>query len=213
SRGAVTRFLGLPSSTVVDERLPDTAFTQYGGRLKANWAFSPTSQLALGYLRGQQDGGNRYDQLLGGDGNLVAQLKNLMMDLAYARWEKAQAGPFDSVSLGYSFGAQREERVNQGGNGNPRATVNHEPERTVVNGLQASASRTLGHHALTLGANAYWESMTAPSFGTNPATGGTAVRRGRVPDGARYRHGGVFVQDAFEAVPGKLRLSGAVRLD
>jgi outer membrane receptor protein involved in Fe transport len=213
SRGAVTRFLGLPSSTVVDGRLPDTAFTQYGGRLKASWALSPTSQLALGYLRGQQDGAHRYDQLLGGDGNLVAELKNLMMDLAYARWEKVGAGPFDTFSLGYSFTAQREERVNQGGNGNPRAAVNHEPERTVVHGLQANATRTRGRHALTVGANAYAEAMAAPSFGTNPVTGAVTLRRGRVPDGARYRHGGVFVQDAFEAVPGRLRLTGAVRLD
>ena len=36
-------------------------------------------------------------------------------------------------------------------------------------------------------------------------------RRGRVPDGARYRHGGVFLQDAFEAIPGRLRLNGALR--
>ncbi len=32
-----------------------------------------------------------------------------------------------------------------------------------------------------------------------------------MPDGPRYRHGGVFVQDAFEALPGRLRLNGAVR--
>jgi outer membrane receptor protein involved in Fe transport len=212
SHNAVTRFLGLPSSTVVEDRLPDTAFTQYGGRLKVNASLSPTSQLAAGYLRGQQDGGNRYDQLLGGDGNLVARLKNLMMDLVYARWEKTTAGPFDHLSLGYSFGAQREERVNQGGNGNPRAAINHEPERTVAHGLQAMASRSFGRHALTTGADAYFESMSAPSFSENAVTGATAPRRGRVPDGARYRHGGVFAQDMFEAVPGKLRLNGALRV-
>jgi hemoglobin/transferrin/lactoferrin receptor protein len=212
SRNAVTRFLGLPSSTLVDERLPDTAFTQYGGRLKANWALSPTSQLVAGYLRGQQDGANRYDQILGGDGNLISLLQNLMMDLAYARWEKTSAGLFDHVSLGYSFGAQREERVNQGGNGNPRAAINHEPERTVAHGLQALANRSFGRHAFSLGADASFESMSAPSFAENAVTGGTTPRRGRVPDGARYRLGGVFVRDAFEAVPGKLRLNGALRV-
>jgi outer membrane receptor protein involved in Fe transport len=211
SHNAVTRFLGLPSSVVVDERLPDTAFTQYGGQLRANWAIAPTAQLSAGYVRGQQDGGRRYDQLLGGDGNLVADLRNLMVDHAYARFEKTAAGLVDRLSVAYSFAAQREERVNQGGNGNPRASVNHEPERTVAHGLQAALHRAAGRHELTAGADVTFEEIGAPSFSTSPATGATAARRGRVPDGARYRQGGVFVQDVFEALPGRLRLNGAVR--
>jgi hemoglobin/transferrin/lactoferrin receptor protein len=211
THNAVTRFLGLPSSTVIDERLPDTAFTQYGGHLKANWAITPTAQLVTSYLRGQQDGGKRYDQLLGGDGNLVADLRNLMADHFYARFEKARAGFLDRFTLSYSFTAQREERVNQGGNGNPRASVNHEPERTIAHGLQAVAHRTAGRHDLTLGGDVFSETMVAPSFATNPTTGATTVRRGRVPDGPRYRHGGVFLQNVFEALPGRLRLNGALR--
>jgi len=212
SHNAVTRFLGLPSSVAIDERLPDTAFTQYGGQLKASWAITPTAQLTASYLRGQQDGGKRYDQLLGGDGNLVADLRNLMADAFYARFEKAQAGFLDRVSVTYSFSAQREERVNQGGNGNPLASVNHEPERTTAHGLQATAHRAASRHDLTLGGDVYFEEIAAPSFGANPTTGAATVRRGRVPDGARYRHGGVFLQDVFEALPGRLRLNGAVRL-
>ena len=213
SHNAVTRFLGLP----VDRRrstsaCPDTAFTQYGGHLKTSWAITPTAQLSASYLRGQQDGGKRYDQLLGGDGNLVADLRNLMADHFYARFEKAQAGFLDRLTLTYSFSAQREERVNQGGNGNPRASVNHEPERTTAHGLQAAAHRAAGRHDLTLGGDVYFEGIAAPSFSASPTTGATTVRRGRVPDGARYRHGGVFLQDVFEAVPGRLRLNGAAAL-
>jgi outer membrane receptor protein involved in Fe transport len=211
SRNAVTRFLGVGSRAAIGERLPDTAFTQYGGRLKANWALSPTSQLAAGYLRSQQDGGKRYDQLLGGDGNLVAELRNLMADHSHARWEKAALGPFHRLTLSYSFSAQREERVNQGGNGNPRASINHEPERTLAHGLQAGVQRTLGRHALSLGGDAFFESVAARSFALDPATGTTRPRRGRVPDRARYRHGGVFVQDVFEAVPARLTVNGALR--
>ena len=211
SHNAVTRFFDLPSSVVIGDRLPDTAFTQYGGQLRANWAITPTAQLSASYVRGQQDGGKRYDQLLGGDGNLVADLRNLMADHLYARFEKARAGFLDRLSLTYSFSAQREERVNQGGNGNPLASVNHEPERTVANGLQAAGHRAAGRHDLTLGGDVFFEEIAAPSFSANPTSGATTVRRGRVPDGPRYRHGGVFVQDAFEALPGRLRLNGAVR--
>ena len=117
----------------------------------------------------------------------------------------------DRFTLTYSFSAQREERVNQGGNGNPRASVNHEPERTVAHGLQAAAHRAAGRHDLFLGGDVFFETIAAPSFSTNPTTGATTVRRGRVPDGSRYRHGGVFLQDVFEALPGRLRLNGAVR--
>jgi hemoglobin/transferrin/lactoferrin receptor protein len=211
SHNAVTRFFDLPSSVAIGERLPDTAFSQYGGRLKLNWALSPTTQVMASYLRSQQDGGKRYDQLLGGDGNLVADLRNLMADILYARLEKAGAGPFDRVTGSYSFNTQREERVNQGGSGNPAATITHEPERTVAHGVQASAQRLFSRHSLGVGGDLYLESVRAPSFGTNPATGATAVRRGRVPDGASYDSGGLYVQDVFEAVPGKLRLSGALR--
>jgi hemoglobin/transferrin/lactoferrin receptor protein len=211
SHNAVTRFLGLPSSAVIDERLPDTAFTQYGGHLRANWAIAPTAQLMASYLRGQQDGGKRYDQLLGGDGNLQADLRNLMADHFYIRFEKSRAGFLDRFTLAYSFSAQREERVNQGGNGNPRASINHEPERTKAHGIQGAAYRLFGRHDVTLGADAYFESMKAPSFATNATTAATTVRRGRVPDGATYDQAGVFLQNVFEAVPQKLRLNGAVR--
>jgi hemoglobin/transferrin/lactoferrin receptor protein len=211
SHNAVTRFFDLPSTVAIGDRLPDTAFTQYGGQVKANWAITPTAQLSASYVRGQQDGGKRYDQLLGGDGNLVADLRNLMADHLYARLEKSKAGVLDRLSITYSFSAQREERVNQGGSGNPRASINHEPERTVANGLQVAGLRAAGRHDLGLGGDVYFERITAPSFSESPTTGATAVRRGRVPDGPRYRHGGVFVQDVFEAVPGRLRLNGAVR--
>ncbi|HET7291733.1 MAG TPA: TonB-dependent receptor [Vicinamibacteria bacterium] len=211
SHNAVTRFFDLPSTVAIGARLPDTAFTQYGGHLKVNWAVTPTAQIIASYLRGQQDGGKRYDQLLGGDGNLVADLRNLMADHFHARFERSQLGFLDRLSVSYSFSAQREERRNQGGNGNPLAAINHEPERTTAHGVQAALRTLRGRHDLTLGADVFVESMKAPSFGTNPTTGGTSPRRGRVPDGASYAHGGIFLQDVLEAVPGKLRLNGAVR--
>jgi hemoglobin/transferrin/lactoferrin receptor protein len=210
SHNSVTRFFGLSSEIAIDDRMPDTAFTQYGGRLKLGYALSPTSRLTASYLRGQQDGGKRYDQLLGGDGNLVADLRNLMMDSAFLRWEKTGTW-LDRVSLTYSFGAQREERVNQGGNGNPRAAINHEPERTVANGGQLLLAKTWGAHSLTAGGDLFFEKIKTPSFGVNPVTNVVTVRRGRVPDGATFDSYGLFVTDAFDAVPGRLRLSGALR--
>ncbi len=100
THAAVTRFLGLPSN-VFGERLPDTAFTQYGGLLRASVNFDDTTQFLFSYDRSQQDGGRRYDQLLGGDGNLIADLRNLICDLFYARLIKQNLGPFDTGSFTY----------------------------------------------------------------------------------------------------------------
>jgi outer membrane receptor protein involved in Fe transport len=211
SHNSVTRFFDLDSSVAIGDRLPDTAFSQYGGLVKARFAPRVGSQLFASYTRSQQDGGKRYDQLLGGDGNLQADLRNLMLDRVTLGYEHLGLGFFDRASVATSYVAEREERVNQGGNGNPRATVTHEYEKTRAKGVQAALEKQWGRHGLALGGDYIHERVTAPSFGTNPTTGATAVRRGRVPDQASYDWGGIYVQDVFEAIPGRLRLTGNLR--
>ncbi|HSB08519.1 MAG TPA: TonB-dependent receptor [Blastocatellia bacterium] len=212
SHNAVTRFFALSSDLVLDHRMPDTAFTQYGGLVKMDYQFAPGSLLTLNYARSQQDGGKRYDQLLGGDGNLIADLRNFMLDFAYARYDKAKLGWFDTFTALYSFNSQREERVNQGGNGSRTATITHEFERTNANGIQSFLGKQWGvRNNLLIGGEYYHEQVEAPSFGLNPVTSVASIRRGRVPDDAKFRSGGVYVQDVFEAVPNRLRLMGNVR--
>jgi outer membrane receptor protein involved in Fe transport len=212
SHNALRRFFDIdPSIALDDGRLPDTAFTQYGGLLKMSWALSPRDHLVASYMRSQQDGGKRYDQLLGGDGNLVALLRNLMLDRASFKYDRSGLGPLGSVSVGYSYTAQREERVNQGGTGNPRAAINHEYEKTRVHGLQASAGMVRGRNALLAGGDLYHERITAPSFAFNPVSLAITPRRGRVPDRAGYVHGGLFVQDVIEVRPERLRLAANLR--
>ena len=118
SHSSITRFLGLPS-TVLYDRSPDTEFTQYGGAFRLNYAPADDQQLTFYYQRGQQDDGKRFDQLVGGDGNLIADLRNLMLDFGYLRYVKQNLGFFDTGSFTVSYNSQREERVNQGGQGNP----------------------------------------------------------------------------------------------
>ncbi len=212
SHNAVTRFFGVGSDIAIEGRLPDTAFTQYGGLLKVNWSPAPGSLFIASYLRGQQDGGKRYDQLLGGDGTLIADLRNLMNDFFYVRYDKTRAGWLDGVTATYSFNSQREERVNQGGNGNPRASINHEFERINVNGVSAYANKLIGtRQNIVFGGDFYNERMNSPAFGVNPVSSAVSTRRPRVPDNALYRSGGVFVQDVWEVIPNKLRLTGNLR--
>jgi len=212
SHSAVTRFLGLPSTVLGEGRLPDTAFTQYGGSVALSYVLSDDQQLSFRYQRGQQDGGKRYDQLLGGDGNLVAELRNLMLDFGYLRYVRQGFGFFDDFSATVSYNSQREERVNQGGQGNPLAAVTHDKERTTSWGFSFNLNKQLSsRHSFLLGGDVYRDGVDAPSYAFDPARRTTTLVRPRVPSGARQILAGIFVQDAFEAVPGRLRLSGALR--
>lgn len=212
SRSAVTRFLGLPSTIGFQGRTPDSAFTQYGGLTRVYWTLGSDSQIIGHYQRSQQDGGKRFDQLLGGDGNLIADLRNLMLDLAYLRYTKSRLGVLDSFSITYSFNVQREERVNQGGNGNPLAAINHEPERDRVHGFQTNTGKRVNDRlSFFFGGDYYHERIAAPSYGYNPANRTFSVRRGRVPDNALYQNGGAYLQSIVELVPNKFRLIGSVR--
>ncbi|MBI1873256.1 MAG: TonB-dependent receptor [Acidobacteria bacterium] len=212
SHAAVARFLGLRSDALSPERLPDTEFHQWGGVLKANWTPNPTTQLVSSYMATRQDGAKRYDQLLGGDGNLIAELNDLTLDLFYVRLERQMTGPFDHASLAYSFNSQREERVNQGGNGNPRATIGQEPERTTANGISGSVLRQLSPRLRAqIGGELYLERLTSEAFNVNPVTGAVSPRRPRVPSGATSRNGGIFAQTTVDAVPERLKLVGTLR--
>lgn len=210
SHHAVTRFFGIPSSSVQGDRLPDTSFDQYGGSVRAAFAATPSARFFGTFLRGRIDGSKRYDQLLGGDGNLIADVRGLEASLASLRFEHLKPGFLDLLSVSYSYNSQYEERVNQGGNGNPAASINHEPETTSTHALQARALRGFGSHTLSFGGDLSFEKVTGVSFSENPATGATSLRRGRVPDGATYRSGGLYVQDSFDP-SAKAHLVGAAR--
>ncbi|HVF42539.1 MAG TPA: TonB-dependent receptor [Pyrinomonadaceae bacterium] len=211
SHAAVTRFLGIPSD-VLGERLPDTAFTQYGGLLRTSFNLDDTTQLLFSYARNQQDGGRRYDQLAGGDGNLIADLRNLMTDLFYARVVKQNLWLFDNSQFTFSYNGQREERINQGGQGNPVGAITSQRERTNVFGFNFHVDKRLGErNTLTLGSDVYQDRISAPAYTLDPVTRVTAPSRPRIPDGARYLSYGFFAQHVLNAIPDRLRLSGALR--
>jgi hemoglobin/transferrin/lactoferrin receptor protein len=212
SHAAVTRFLGVPSSLLMDDRLPDTGFDQVGLSVRSNWVPNPRTHVVTSYMRTYQDNGKRYDQLLGGDGNLISDLNGLSLDLFSVRLERLGARWFDQASVTYSLNSQREERVNQGGNGNATATIGHEPERTTVHGAQAVFTKELSpRQSFSVGGDVHLEGLTSESFNVNPTTGAVSPRRPRVPDGATYTHGGVYAQTTVTAVPNRINVVGSLR--
>jgi len=195
THAAVTRFLGVPSSVLYPERMPGTGFTSNALQLRSNWVINPDFLVVGNYIRTRQDGANRWDQTLGGDGNLIAELNDLQFDLAYARIETSKAGWFDHASATYSFNTQREERVNQGGQGNALGAITHQPERTSTNGIQANLVKQLSpRYSLTVGGDNYFEKLTSVAFDVNPVNGVETLSRPRVPDQATFLEGGIFAQ-------------------
>lgn len=211
SHSSITRFLGLPSDIIGSSRLPDTAFTQYSGTFHANFQVADDQNLSFRYQRSQQDGGKRYDQLLGGDGNLRADLRNLMLDFGYLRYFKRGVGFFDNLSANVSYNSQREERVNQGGQGNPFAAITNDKERTSTYGVAAYLDKQFWRNDFLVGADHYYDTVSAPSFNTDPVTRVVTLVRPRVPNGSTYKLGGIYFQDVLNAIPGRLRLSGSLR--
>ncbi len=211
SHSAITRFLGLPS-TVLYDRNPDTEFTQYGGAVRVSYAPTDSQQISFFYQRGQQDDGKRFDQLIGGDGNLIADLRNLMLDFGYLRYVKQSVGVFDSAAFTVSYNSQREERVNQGGQGNPFGDITHQYERTSATGASFFLDKVLPfRNSFLIGGDFYHEKVNSPAYTFNPGTGISFLSRPRIPDEARFDSGGVFVQDAWQAIADRLRITGALR--
>ena len=167
---AVTRFLGLPSD-IFGTRLPDTGFTQYGGLFRSNFNLDDNTQLLFSYARNQQDNGKRYDQLLGGDGNNIADLRNLMTDTFYARLFRQNLWIFDNGSFTFSYNGQREERINQGGQGNPAGAITNQRERTNVLGFNFYLDKQIGdRNTFLFGADVYRDKINAPAFTFDPVT-------------------------------------------
>ncbi len=211
SHSSITRFLGLPS-TVLYDRNPGTEFTQYGGSVRLDFIPAVGKQVVFYYQRGQQDDGKRFDQLVGGDGNLRADLRNLMNDFGYLRYAGDNLGFFDTGAFTVSFNSQREERVNQGGQGNPFANISHNYERTSVTGLSFFLGKQLPkHNSFLLGGEFYHEKINSPAFTYRPSNNTFFLSRPRIPDEGRFDSGGVFVQDIWEAIPKRLRITGTLR--
>jgi hemoglobin/transferrin/lactoferrin receptor protein len=133
------------------------------------------------------------------------------------RYFKQGVGLFDNLSATVSYNSQREERVNQGGQGNPVGAITHDKERTSSFGFSFFLDKQIGaRNSFLIGGDIYRDHVDAPSYtfqpnSNNPATGTVTLTRPRVPNGARYILVGVYLQDAFEVVPQRLRLSGAIR--
>ncbi len=135
-----------------------------------------------------------------------------MLDFGYVRYVKQKFAGFDSASFTVSYNSQREERVNQGGQGNPFGNITHQYERTSVTGFSFFLDRELPfRNTFLIGGDFYHEKVNSPAFTVDPVANVATISRPRVPDEARFDSGGLFIQNAWHAIPERLRITGAFR--
>lgn len=211
SHAAVTRYLGLPSS-ILGERLQDTAFTQWAGYGRVFWKARSDQTLSFTYHRGAQLGGRRYDQLNGGNGNLINSFHPQVLDFFYGRYEKQGLGWLDSLQGTFSLNRQRDDRRTQGGSGNPRATISEEENSTTVFGYQAQGvTHFWKKHVLQFGGEVYDEFIDSTAANKNAGTAVRSVARGRFANGSRYTGAGLFAQHSAEFFTARLRTQAGLR--
>ncbi len=210
SHAAVTRFLGLPS-TVLGGRLQDTAFTAFGGSARVAAQLVPQQTLSLYYTRGQQQGGRRYDQLNGGNGNLQAGYDPQVLDFFYARYERPGMAWLDWLSATASFNRIRDDRQTQ--SGNPMSAVTYDFARTDAFGYQAQATAHAGqHNVIGFGGEIFDEKVRSRLHRLDPVTGiASGPLRARFPQGAAYQTSAGWLQDTVELQPNRWRATGGLR--
>ena len=206
SHNVLTRLYGFDREQVkslLGSRLPDTAYSQAGAHGKFAFRPSATESLTGWYQRGELWGVRNYKDLWGGLGRLTSELTPQLLDLAYVRYEKVQAGLFDTLSARFSINSQRDGVVRQ----NLRATdpVTREFNRVNAYGYAGQGVTHVGSHTLvTFGGELYDERIRSRRTVNNLAV------RPLYPDNSSYRSGGVFAQGTTE-LPARLRLGYGLR--
>lgn len=206
SRNVLTRLYGLDRTQVKDllgSRLQDTAYTQAGAHGKIAYRPSATQSLTGWYQRGELWGIRNYKDLWGGLGRLTNELTPQILDLGYLRYEKLQAGPFDSLSGRFSINSQQDGGIRQ----NLRVTdpVTREFNRVNAYGYTGQGvTHIQSHTLLAFGAELYDERIRSVRTVNN------AAARPLYPNNSSYRSSGYFLQGSTE-LPARLRAGYGVR--
>ncbi|MFN9263093.1 MAG: TonB-dependent receptor plug domain-containing protein [Acidobacteriota bacterium] len=206
SRNVLTRLYGLPRDRVkslLGPRLQDTAYSQAGAHGKLALRPSATQSLTGWYQRGELWGIRNYKDLWGGLGRLTNEFTPQILDLGYLRYEKLNAGPFDSLSARLSLNSQQDGGIRQ--NLRPTDPVTREFNRVTAYGYTGQGVTHLQSHTLlAFGAELYDERIRSVRTINN------APARPLYPNNSSYRSAGYFLQGSTE-LPARLRAGYGLR--
>lgn len=207
SHSAVTRFLGLPSTTI-DTRLPDTGYRQSGGYVSGQVKLSGTALLSTTFVHEDQSGVSRYDRIWGGDGLYRSGFDPQRLDFGVVRYRQHAVAGFDEVSAGFSVNRQGDGRFEQT---RPTAVLDQQRAATTAIGYQVDTQRRVGsRQLLTIGTELYDETTAASREQINPLTNVTTPNRPDIPEGTTYANLGVFAEDTAQ-LSSRISVRGGLR--
>jgi outer membrane receptor protein involved in Fe transport len=207
SHSAVTRYLGLPASAI-GSRLTGTGFTQTGASIAGTVRAGKSGTISTLVLHESQTGASRYDRILGGDGLYRSGFDPQALDFGLVRYRKERLAGLTDVSATLSVNRQSDGRFEQA---RPGSVFDTQRSTTTVFGYQLQAHRQAGRHRIAMGGELYDERLGASRERRDSLTGAAQPARPDIPDGTSYRSSGIFTQDVFELVPGKLAVRGGMR--
>lgn len=206
SHSAITRYLGLPSTTLYD-RMPGTGYRQAGWTAAGTLPFADGSALTGVVMQDAQAGVSRYDRVIGGDGLFRSGFDPQRLTFGYARYQRGQTGPFAALQTTVSVNQQQDDRLEQA-----RPSTFVETETSTVRALGYAAQGTLQPwkgHVVTTGVEVFDEDITTSR--QRRLEGSSTRLRPEIPDGATYQSAGVFAQDSASLLGDRLALRAGVR--
>jgi hemoglobin/transferrin/lactoferrin receptor protein len=206
SHSALTRYLGVPSSTLYD-RLPGTGYRQSGWSAAGTVPFADGSALTGLVLQETQTGVNRYDRILGGDGVFRSEFDPQRLGFGYLRYQRNATRPFAALQGTFSVNQQQDDRLEQL---RPSAAYDTETARTRALGYAAQGTlQPWRGHVVTTGAELFDESVATSR--NRWQVGSASPQRPEIPDGAGYSSAAIFVQDSASLLDGRLGLRAGLR--
>jgi hemoglobin/transferrin/lactoferrin receptor protein len=213
SRNSFRRYFNLDSAAIqrlIGERLPATASTRDGAYGRADWRATASQSLSMWYQHDTLAGVRSYRDQLGGPGNLVSRIEPQALDFGYIRYQKMRVGFFDSVSATFSVNAQQDGSVKQALRWTDTVTTDRNDVAAYGYSVQATGHAG-GRQAFTIGSETYLEHVNSTRFVYDPGLSRQTQQRAQYPDGSRYKTFALYLQDTFEPIRSRLRLTAGLR--
>ncbi|HEX9760427.1 MAG TPA: TonB-dependent receptor [Candidatus Acidoferrales bacterium] len=211
SHNVLRRFLGLPldqTRDVIGSRMPDTDYASSHWATKLSGRLSSQDFLTASWLQSEQYGVQRYDRLLGGEGNLLSTIAPQRLSFGYLRYQRLGTGALRNLEATFSLNRQTDGGVSQT---RETSTLQNEVNRVTSLGYILTTSwRPVKRHSLTGGGEFFDEFI----FGRRtdiPFGGAPTPNRPRFPNGTRYRSLGLYLTDDWDAIPEKLLIETGLR--
>jgi outer membrane receptor protein involved in Fe transport len=208
SRNVFRRLFGLDGGqtrNLLGSRLSGTGFSRYSGFLKSLWRPSDRDGVTLWYQASELSGVRGYKDLLGGLGRLQSEFSPQRMHFFYTRYERQQAGWFDTISGTFSINSQRDGSTRHGLRLSDAVTRDDVTVDAFGYSAQA-AGRAWNRNVIVFGGEIYDEHIEAIRF--------TASERVRplYPSGARYTTSAAWGQMSSEYASRRVRVTVGGRL-